>query len=87
LQINAGTTPHEQTQNFARRSIKGRVVWAVREEVRAETGRQVGTVGWDEDRTRREQRDSGKWDFSGGTEGVDADKVNRKWRTSILKRV
>jgi len=80
---HAGTTPMNKRKDAL--AAASRAVLAVREEVRAETGRQVGTVGWMKIEPGASNVIPGKVTFPVELRDLDADKVNRI-ADRILKR-
>lgn len=80
---HAGTTPMNKRKDALAAASKA--VLAVREEVRAETGRQVGTVGWMKIEPGASNVIPGKVTFPVELRDLDADKVNRI-ADRILKR-
>ena len=74
---HAGTTPMDRRQDaFA---AAARAVLAVREEVRAEPGRQVGTVGYAKVEPGARNIIPGRVEFPVELRDLDADKVARIW--------
>ena len=80
---HAGTTPMNKRKDALAAASKA--VLAVREEVRAETGRQVGTVGWMKIEPGASNVIPGKVTFPVELRDLDADMVNRI-AGRILKR-
>jgi beta-ureidopropionase / N-carbamoyl-L-amino-acid hydrolase len=80
---HAGTTPMNKRKDSLAAASKA--VLAVREEVRAETGRQVGTVGWMKVEPGASNVIPGKVTFPVELRDLDAEKVNRI-ADRILKR-
>jgi beta-ureidopropionase / N-carbamoyl-L-amino-acid hydrolase len=72
---HAGTTPMNKRKDALAAASKA--VLAVREEVRAETGRQVGTVGWMKIEPGASNVIPGKVTFPVELRDLDADKVKR----------
>ena len=72
---HAGTTPMNRRKDALAAASKA--VLAVREEVRAETGRQVGTVGWMKIEPGASNVIPGKVSFPVELRDLDADKINR----------
>ncbi len=80
---HAGTTPMNKRKDALAAASKA--VLAVREEVRAETGRQVGTVGWMKVEPGASNVIPGKVTFPVELRDLDTDKINRI-ADRILKR-
>ncbi len=80
---HAGTTPMNKRQDAL--ATASRAVLAVREEVRAETGRQVGTVGWMKIEPGASNVIPGKVTFPVELRDLDKEKIDRI-ATKILKR-
>ena len=80
---HAGTTPMNKRKDALAAASKA--VLAVREEVRAETGRQVGTVGWMKIEPGASNVIPGKVTFPVELRDLDAEKVDRI-ADRILKR-
>ena len=80
---HAGTTPMDKRKDALAAASKA--VLAVREEVRAETGRQVGTVGWMKIEPGASNVIPGKVTFPVELRDLDTDKINRI-ADRILKR-
>jgi N-carbamoyl-L-amino-acid hydrolase len=80
---HAGTTPMNKRKDALAAASKA--VLSVREEVRTETGRQVGTVGWMKIEPRASNEIPGKGTFPVELRDLDAEKVNRI-ADRILKR-
>ena len=72
---HAGTTPMNKRKDALAAASKA--VLAVREEVRAETGRQVGTVGWMNIEPGASNVIPGKVTFPVELRDLDAEKINR----------
>jgi beta-ureidopropionase / N-carbamoyl-L-amino-acid hydrolase len=72
---HAGTTPMNKRQDALAAASKA--VLAVREEVRAETGRQVGTVGWMKIEPGASNVIPGKVTFPVELRDLDTEKINR----------
>lgn len=72
---HAGTTPMSKRKDALAAASKA--LLAVREEVRAETGRQVGTVGWMKIEPGASNVIPGKVTFPVELRDLDAEKVNR----------
>ena len=80
---HAGTTPMDQRKDALAAAAKA--VLAVREEVRREQGRQVGTVGWMKVEPGAENVIPGRVMFPVELRDLDAEKINRI-ATRILQR-
>lgn len=72
---HAGTTPMDRRKDAL--AAASRAVLAVREEVRAETGRQVGTVGWMKIEPGASNVIPGRVTFPVELRDLDAEKINR----------
>jgi N-carbamoyl-L-amino-acid hydrolase len=80
---HAGTTPMDRRQDAL--AAAARAALAVREEVRAEPGRQVGTVGYMKVEPGARNIISGRVEFPVELRDLDGKKVERIWER-ILKR-